>query len=388
MEYIVQIFSGGFHNRLYEAEDVCERLSEITKKIKIKTVIIGWNTDTGFYKKVGAYLKEKGMEMYLWLPVFSEIGQFSEADSLVDLWGRKTEKYELQDGESFEFFCPSSEKNRNLLFSIFETYFADCGFDGVFLDKIRTQSYVSKASDVMGCCCKICREFFEKENVDIKRLGEEIEKEGFAKALVPADFDKSKGFLFKNPLAERFFLTKCKLYSKEIGKTAKRFREMGYKIGMDIYAPVLARLVGQDYRELTVLADFIKPMMYRRTKAPAGIGFEYEKLKAALSEEFEKVLGEEKTLNPVSEELLQAQLQIEDRASMEKVFPGIEVNYREDIAPTDTEYIKNSLRAVKAAGCRGAVLSWDIMLAPQAHIEAAALVQEERTKGGRHGKNP
>jgi hypothetical protein len=51
---------------------------------------------------------------------------------------------------------------------------------------------------------------------------------------------------------------------------------------MDLYAPFMAPFVGQDYEILARHADFIKPMLYRQTFAPAGMGFEYDLLRKAV----------------------------------------------------------------------------------------------------------
>ena len=49
-------------------------------------------------------------------------------------------------------------------------------------------------------------------------------------------------------------------------------------------------------------------------------------------------------------------------------YPGIEINYREKVAPTSPEYVTESLDAVLRHGFDGAVLSWNIMQAPDSHI--------------------
>ena len=109
------------------------------------------------------------------------------------------------------------------------------------------------------------------------------------------------------------------------------------------------------------MADFIKPMLYRRTEAPAGIGFEYRLMK-------DSIPGAEGYPEIVTDlEFLKGQLEYISHASCDK-YPGIEVNYREEFARTDPGYIKESIQAVKDAGFSGAVLSWDIMLAPDSHI--------------------
>ena len=50
------------------------------------------------------------------------------------------------------------------------------------------------------------------------------------------------------------------------------------------------------------------------------------------------------------------------------VYPGIEINYREGVAPTSPAYVTESLDAVMRHRFAGAVLSWNIMEAPDSHI--------------------
>lgn len=370
MKTIVQIFTGGWHNRLYTAEEICERIEQISELTPLHAVILGWNTDGELYKTVGAFLKERGVEMFLWLPALSELQAFSETDPVVNLWGRQTGDFALQEGESFAFLCPTSEKNRSLLASVYERYFADCGFDGVFLDKIRSQSFVAGAEDVLGCCCPRCAARFAENGCDLQALKALIERRGMAEAFKPERFDPAAGFHFCYPQTEAFFRAKRTVYTDAIRNIATGFRARGLKIGMDVYAPALAGLVGQDIEALLPLADFIKPMMYRRTQAPAGVGFEYRTMKRALAcTDFDAVLGAGQSLEDMSDAFLTEQLRRKDNA---RLFPGVEVNYREDIARTDADYVRRSVRAVRESGCGGMVCSWDVMLAPDAHLTALA----------------
>ena len=50
-------------------------------------------------------------------------------------------------------------------------------------------------------------------------------------------------------------------------------------------------------------------------------------------------------------------------------YPGIEINYDEQIVRTDAGYIAESLAAVRDCGYEGAALCWDVMQAPQRHIQ-------------------
>ncbi len=73
----------------------------------------------------------------------------------------------------------------------------------------------------------------------------------------------------------------------------------------------------------------------------------------------------------MDESFLDAQLEAIGRVPCEK-YPGIEINYREDIARTDPGYIAESLAAVRRHGFEGAALCWNVMLAPESHIDAIA----------------
>ncbi len=104
-------------------------------------------------------------------------------------------------------------------------------------------------------------------------------------------------------------------------------------------------------------------MMYRKTEAPAGIGYEYRLLKQSLphTRNYPDIVTDET--------FLERQLEEFRDLPCEK-YPGIEINYREDIARTDPAYIRASMKILEESGMDGAVLAWDVMLAPDEHIRA------------------
>jgi hypothetical protein len=103
-------------------------------------------------------------------------------------------------------------------------------------------------------------------------------------------------------------------------------------------------------------------MLYRQTFAPAGMGFEYDLLKAAVPE------AEGYPEFTMDLDFLHSQLETMEPYSCAK-FPGIEINYREEIVPTSPEYVTESLEAVTSHGFDGTVLSWNIMEVPLAHLD-------------------
>ena len=146
--------------------------------------------------------------------------------------------------------------------------------------------------------------------------------------------------------------------SESVAAVADSLRSRGLEVGLDLYAPFMAPFVGQDYAILSRHADFIKPMLYRQTFAPAGMGFEYELLRKSVP----GATGYPDFKMDVA--FLESQLQEMESCPCAK-YPGIEINYVEKFAPTSPEYVRESLDAVMRHGFNGAVLSWNIMEAPE-----------------------
>jgi hypothetical protein len=245
--------------------------------------------------------------------------------------------------------------------AVYDRLFSDCGFDGVFLDRIRTQSFVGGTGGVLSCGCPLCVERYEAEGIDIEAVKAEFEARG-DRFFDVSGYEPASGFAFVNPVAEAYFKAKGHVVSSSVAAIADSLRTRGLEIGMDLYAPFMAPFVGQDYGILSAHADFIKPMLYRQTFAPAGMGFEYKLLREAVPEAAGYPVFE------MDAAFLHSQLEAMEASTCAK-YPGIEINYRAGIALTSPEYVSESLEAVMGHGFDGAVLSWNIMEAPLAHLE-------------------
>lgn len=372
MEFIAQIFTGGWHTPLYETQQILDRLDHIRRTLRLKAVIMGWHLDPALYQSVKHYLEGSGISLYLWLPAFSEIGELGEADLAENLFGTSS-AYALQEGESFQFYCPTSDKNHRLIERIYDRYFADCGFDGIFLDKVRGQSFATGREDIFGCSCPRCREHLLEKGCDVQAYQTFLNTTGIPQALGVAALSP-EGVLFHHKKTNEFFAAKTAVCTQQVIRLVDTFHSKGLKVGLDLYAPGLCNLVGQDYERLCRAADFVKPMMYRRTQAPAGVSFELNSFRMAVEGN-----GDTEALLwgfPIEgDDFLRLQLEAMDPGLLNKTCPGLEINYRADIAKTDPEYIKNSLHIFESCGIHTAVLSWDMMLAPDSHLEAAGSLQ-------------
>lgn len=360
-KYIVQVSLGSWHHADYTADQIIGRIDTVSSMIPVSKVIIGWSLDKEIYRQVGEYLHSKDIRMLLWFPVFAETEEMCENSPALDLWGNIPSNYDLAAGEGFRFNCPSDLQNIANIVAVYDNNFSDCGFDGVFLDRIRTQSFVSGNGGVLNCCCDLCTAKFKEEGVDLEIVREAWEDAG-DDFLSVTGYTPEGGFVFEDKLTQDFFDAKGHIVSGAVAAVADSLRNRGLEIGMDLYAPFMAPFVGQDYEILTAHADFIKPMLYRQTFAPAGMGFEYDLLKKAAPgaegyPEFEMDL-----------DFLHSQLVAMEPYSCAK-FPGIEINYREEVVPTSPAYVTESLDAVASHGFDGTVLSWNIMEAPLAHLD-------------------
>ena len=362
MEYILQVFTGSWKDAHDPPEKIIRKIGETASRIPVGKVIIGWNTDVSLYREIGAFLHKSGIRMLLWLPVFSETDGIARPDKALDIFGRPVAPPELQEGEGVVFHCPTSRRNIQIVREIFEEFFSGCGFDGVFLDRIRSQSFLSGVSGVFSCGCERCREAFLKRGVDpdaVRKRYEQRKEAFFDMAAYPVN----GRFVLKDELGQRFFDAKEEIIAEAAAELSGYFRGKGLIIGLDLFAPLVSRFVGQNYTLLAESADFIKPMLYRRTEAPAGIGYEY-----TLFGKYAQGSGR-RTPPAMDKAFLEGQLEAIRRIPCRQ-YPGIEINYDENLVRTDADYVQESLAAVREYGFEGAALCWNIMQAREELLRA------------------
>ena len=130
MKYTLQVFTGSWHDAHDQPEKILGRITEISRRIPVERVIIGWNADTDFYRTLGEGLHQAGIQTLLWLPAFTEIREAAETDEALDLAGQRIVPPGKLAEEAFAFDCPSSRKNLQAVKALFEKYFSGCGLTG------------------------------------------------------------------------------------------------------------------------------------------------------------------------------------------------------------------------------------------------------------------
>lgn len=372
---ILQIFTGGFKGKSVSFPKIKEKLDQVLGHLPIKAVIIGWATDGEVYRQVKEYLSPWNVEMYLWLPVFSETGLLRESHLMTDFEGKTVESFHLKDEENFEFYCPSDQKNQKNVTEIYQEYFKEIGFDGVFLDKIRYGAFSNGLSGVFSCFCEKCRKKYQEYGIDVEQLICEMKKVKEGHMLLPTSYESGR-YRFENPIWEQFFDCKANIIKEALYPVTTYFKKMGLKVGMDLFAPFLGYFSGQQAFLLADQADFVKPMMYRVTNAPAGLPFEYTQfLKETAGEHIKEVKEAFCEMAGIDKEkverfdLVFVKKELDTLSSLQTdVYCGIEVNKIDTIAPVTPEYIEENIEHLSETDIDGFVLSWDLLSMPEEHL--------------------
>ena len=386
----VQIFSGGFMGESIPFEEVRQKLNAVLPRLPVSKVIMGWSPDKSLYEKTASFLAGRGIDFYLWFPVFSETGALTELTPLTDYQGQEIISNGEHLDEDFVFCCPNNEHNIERILGIFTTRFASIPFTGVFLDKIRYPSFGNGEGvgqglrSVCSCFCPDCLAFYEKENFDVDKF-----KAAFAKPVpLPLGINAYHGsgtYTFDDPIIHDFFNHKAGILYKSLSYMSQFFREKGLGIGFDVFAPFASPFTGQNLKDLSTLCDFIKPMMYRAANAPAGMPFEAEAMlretgtKPLHRQNFFKLIGAHPDKKPFDLPFSVKELTELCASSACPVYAGMEINRKKDIAEVYPDYIEETIKAYAGTGIQGYALSWNLLDAPEENIAKAATLIHPKT---------
>lgn len=330
--------------------------------------MIGWHPDGWIYQQVAQRLANHGVSLFLWLPVLSELGLLTHTHPVIGASGRPPERFTLDETEDFQFYCPNDPANLTAVIDVFDSHFANIGFDGVFLDKIRYPSFANGADGGLSCFCPHCLESYAKAGLDADALTHLPD----VRTPFGATAYQNGSYQFDDPMWASFLGLRQDIVFDAISQFVDHLRLDGYQIGLDVFAPFLAPFVGQDITRLSSLADFVKPMMYATTNSPAGLPFETNALLANTGQRqpFSQLLGFDQSHQPFDLQFCANQVTQLQATSLAPVHVGIEVNQIPGVANTSPAYISQCLDAYRDAD--GIVLSWNLLDMPPAHLQAVA----------------
>ncbi|MCL1812112.1 MAG: hypothetical protein FWG29_01170 [Treponema sp.] len=382
-EITVQIFSGSFLEETASWKQIEKKLEFALSRLAVNKVIMGWSPDPYLYEKTASYLVKRNIDFYLWFPVFSENSALMKLGPLIDYKGEHTRSRGEHWDEDFIFCCPNNEQNTEKILDKFKQQYSSIPFTGIFLDRIRYSSFANGQGfgygfrNVFACFCPYCLEYYEKENFNVDQLKEAISFQT-SPPLGITGYSGNGNYTFEDSIISDFFRLKAGIIYRSLSRICRFFKEKGLGVGFDVFAPFLSPFVGQDLVSLSGLCDFIKPMMYRATSAPAGIPFELEALLRETSantinrKNYYDLMNINPARKPFDLVFSVNELQNLSASSACPVHAGIEINRKKNLADAHPDYIEETIKVFADTGIRGFALSWNLLDTPEENITSAA----------------
>lgn len=366
---ILQVSTGLFGQCTAEEPAVVgKRLDELLRRLPACCVIYGWGKREGLFETILETAHRHGAEAWLWLPVFADVRDPEAADPMV-FYGDGAEKaVNACPGEEFHFVCPGSDRNRKAVLDAYDSLTEGCVPDGVFLDRIRYPSAVFSPLHFFGCRCANCLKRQKRSGIDTERLQQRIGGEKSPAWRQPESLENGR-YHYRDPDVEHLSELKRRMITETVTSLSRVFHGKGIKVGIDVFAPALADLVGQDLDSLMPQVEMMKPMMYFRTLAPAGIPYETQAYGDVISGWLAKMWG----MDVCADRSMEKQLRSLPESGG-RLCPGIEINRIPGICEPDGKSFGKAIRAAEAAGCEAVVLSWNVLQAREEElreIEAA-----------------
>ena len=365
MNFTLQITTGTFLHQVTNRIEMLEKVNYCLNKLNIDKVIFGWSPNNFINEALIELLDKHGVEKYFWLPIFSDVRDMSVSDHSQDIRGRSNAPIQIVEGENFDFICQSSPINVNNAIKTFDNITAGLDVDGVFIDRIRYASAANSKTSLYGCWCPRCRENYAQSNIDLKYLEVLADTDDISKFVPDSLIDICYRFMDTN--INKLFAVKRKTITQAVDGLCEAFRLRKMKIGIDTFAPVLADFVGQDLLELGKLVDFVKPMIYLRTYAPAGLPYEIDALGEKIACKLNKLWKHDILQMGLVEKAIST-------FSSKNIFiaPGIDVNRIEGICDATPNYVVDYINYIEHTGCQSIVLSWDALRTDKEMIDAIA----------------
>jgi len=210
----------------------------------------------------------------------------------------------------------------------------------------------------IGCLCALCRNRYAKAGADVDAMLGHVA--GNLGSLLPIG-RRGIQYQFAHPDMDRYFVAKAACITEAVSSLAANFRQRGLLVGLDVFAPLVAWYVGQDIPALAEFSDFVKPMFYLRTKAPAGIPYELARIRDVVGTGTQSALH--RLWGVAANDgvgCAAAQMAALSNAKC-PIWPGFEINRVPDICDSNPEYVRNMVRLYADAGAEKVVLSWNLL---------------------------
>jgi hypothetical protein len=363
------------------AQEVAANRSKFLHKLDIalsaepEAVITGWTDDDSLYRSICSRAHKVGAKVLLWLPLFSEFDELNVYDPYVDLDGKALSRL---FGGQFHFRCPASQRNRDIMLRAFFKRIANLPIDGAFLDRIRHPSFAHGTSGALGCMCPHCLACYKKADVDISAVRGAVKDASGDDPLGLTGWDGS-AYRFRDSTLSLFFAVRAAMLTESAADICARLHAAGLLSALDLFPPCLGYFAGQDIAALMPYADFVKPMLYRFTGAPAGLPYEFDAYDHTFGGNGGNRQALLRLLGANTDDNYRTCMQTEIRSILGvkrrmksgiPVYPGIEINCIPGIVNVSPEDIADNVETLRIAGAEGVVASWNLNASSERNILA------------------
>jgi len=197
------------------------------------------------------------------------------------------------DGRRVEWFgsgCPNNPRIRKASLSRARDAASVEGVEAVVLDGIRFASPGEGIDTFLSCFCDVCRRKSAELGYDMREMKASLK--GLVKSigrLTPSRLQSVRGWkspmdlldlLIRFPGILEWLRFRADCVCEHVTDIRKAIRSINpsCKLGAYLFTPSLSYLVGQDYRRLGELLDYVEPMVYRTGDGVACLNHEVARM--------------------------------------------------------------------------------------------------------------
>lgn len=379
-------------------------LQQALDVVSLDILIIGWEEIPPLYQMLTARETRSTRQVYLWYPLLSDYPGLSPDQLVLNYRGRPSQGWGefLASGEmteTFRFACPNNPQARDTTLAQLERVLTTYNFDGVFLDKIRFPSPANGLEEMFSCFCQHCYQAASEQGLNLDEVKEALEYPGglaastTSRAILPGAY-WLEDLLANRPVLQKFIRFRLDSITQLVASVHGLASRLGKKLALDVFTPGLAPAVGQDYSALAPYGEWVKPMIYRFAKGPAGLrlelpaladdlnrflGFDPDTARSWIQQrvpglagtDFEHIADEGVPLRLIAEEARQAVA----LASPTPIYLGLETVSMPGIIHITPTHVEEIIDLAQAAGVAGLALSWDLLHTPVENLKPLGTIR-------------
>ncbi|MCD6290871.1 MAG: hypothetical protein J7M34_10250 [Anaerolineae bacterium] len=370
-------------------ERACSRLREAFSRLPISLVILGWDIPPAIEVACAEEVTRHGAQLFRWQPLLTGLGDTGppRAQQVIGLNSLPVRGY--QDKPEFTFLCPNNPQVKDETLDRLDHVIRRGVYHGIFLDRIRFPSpSVDPASD-LTCFCPHCRQAAHREGLDLRHTRIQIRD----MLATPAGACRLiREMLSASREGAHFLRLLLDFRQRSVGRFVQMVAEFisarGLTVGLDVFSPSLARMVGQDLTALGANGAWVKIMSYPHALGPAGLPFELLRLADWLIERYG--IDERDALSLLAEtsglpipqnrsilarwglppETIYLEAARGRDMGVQRLYIGLALVEIPGINDMDASTLASEVEASQRARPDGLVLSWDLWHIPMERLTA------------------